>query len=80
MTGWVSVTVVTIAAGVGLILVLERVRRYRDRWDGRYTEQIQILKSDTPLDLPAVKPLQARVVVKQRKRRAAPFSRIRRVG
>lgn len=58
-----------VGVGLGLAILLGGLRWRRDRWDYRYVEQIQILRSDTPLDLPAVKPLKGRVV--KRKRAAA---------
>ena len=79
MTLWAWLPL-SLIGGLGLMAVLDRVRRHRDRWDGRYMTQIQVLKTDNPLVLPAVKKLEACVVRKQRQRRAAPFSRIRRVG
>lgn len=71
MTLWAWLGI-SLFGGLGLIGVLDRVRRHRDRWDGRYTEQIAILKTDKPLALPTVKPLHARVLRTRRKSSAKP--------
>ena len=64
MSKWLvlKVSLVWLPGGLLLIVVLELVKRHLHRWDGRYVKQIQVLKAETPLQLPAVRPLKGRFV------------------
>ena len=58
---------VVLPGAVLIVSLLEMWRRHRAYWHGPYwVEQIQVLKADTPLQLPDIKPLVGRKTAQTR--------------
>lgn len=75
MTAWWLVPVV----GIGALVALEAWRRqYARDHAADYVERISVLKSETPLVLPAVKKLEGRIVPKKRRRAPVVSPRVSR--